>query len=332
MTTAPDSLLASGAPPRPDRKRTAADLPDALGLLGLRRVASTGRRRATCPRGLRPSAGSVADKVFPDRASLAPVPPRFVARAATGVTVALGLHAAAGGLLWNEARLLAASALAPPEPDRVVELTVLEALPPEPEVALPPEPELVAPEPTPAPKPTAPETSPPPTDAPNPAPAAPAEAGQAVALDAPSDAPPEILDFTLVSGDGPSYVGRATAADATGQVGRSMDQVARGGRGSGGAGGGPDHSRSARLPARNWDCDWPAQADALGIHEQAVLLRVDLDARGRANGVTILDDPGHGFGTAARRCARQARYEPARDQSGRPVASRLGPIRVRFTR
>lgn len=43
-------------------------------------------------------------------------------------------------------------------------------------------------------------------------------------------------------------------------------------------------------------------------------------------------DPGHGFGEAALRCARTARFAPALDAAGRPVEARSPPIRVRFVR
>jgi protein TonB len=149
--------------------------------------------------------------------------------------------------------------------------------------------------------------------------------------------PEEMLDFTLPGTlDGASsFVGRARGgaapsgtAGVRGKQGGGSDGVA-GGRSGGGGG---DLTRSVRLPARNWRCPWPRQADALGIDEQTVVLSVAVDARGRVTAAELVRDPGHGFGTAALGCARQARFEPALGRDGQPVAAQSPPIRVRFTR
>ena len=39
-----------------------------------------------------------------------------------------------------------------------------------------------------------------------------------------------------------------------------------------------------------------------------------------------------GFGDAAMQCAMGQRYVAARDESGRAIASRIGPLRIRFER
>ncbi|WP_428264835.1 TonB family protein [Haliangium sp.] len=86
------------------------------------------------------------------------------------------------------------------------------------------------------------------------------------------------------------------------------------------------------LPARRWACPWPREAEALGIDEQVVVLRVVVDRAGRVSSAELLADPGHGFGRAALTCARAARFDPARDREGRPYPATSPPIRVRFSR
>lgn len=48
--------------------------------------------------------------------------------------------------------------------------------------------------------------------------------------------------------------------------------------------------------------------------------------------MTIVNDPGHGFGEAARACALREPCEPAKDAAGRPVAAETKAFRVRFER
>jgi periplasmic protein TonB len=94
----------------------------------------------------------------------------------------------------------------------------------------------------------------------------------------------------------------------------------------------PDRSSPVSLESENWSCPWPPEADAQQVDEQRVMLRVIVDAQGVAEAVTVLFDPGHGFGPAAVACAKQTRFTPARNRSGEPVRSTSPPIRVRFTR
>jgi len=173
-----------------------------------------------------------------------------------------------------------------------------------------------------------------PDDEPTPSPTPPIATTPLIAATPPPSAPPPptpaapVLDFT---GAGDIAAGARTATGGSARPG------SRGGPGSGAeAGGGTGHGtdlrRPVRLPARNWRCPWPPQANALHIDEQTVVLRVDVDARGRVQDAALLRDPGNGFGTAALRCARDARFTPARDAQGRPIPARSPPIRVRFTR
>jgi protein TonB len=93
-----------------------------------------------------------------------------------------------------------------------------------------------------------------------------------------------------------------------------------------------DRSRPVTLDEAAWSCPWPAEADALQVNEQTVVLRVFVRADGRADRVDVVSDPGFGFGSAARSCALATRFPPARDSSGQPIAANSPPIRVHFIR
>ncbi|TKD11785.1 energy transducer TonB [Polyangium fumosum] len=95
----------------------------------------------------------------------------------------------------------------------------------------------------------------------------------------------------------------------------------------------PDRSRPASLHGdRAWDCDFPSEAEAAGIRNVVVELRILVRADGRAQRVEVVSDPGHGFGAQARFCAAQHHYRPALDRDGQPIQASLGPIRIRFMR
>jgi protein TonB len=79
-------------------------------------------------------------------------------------------------------------------------------------------------------------------------------------------------------------------------------------------------------------CAFPAEVEDLPIDRAVVTIAVDVGPDGKPVSVAVLSDPGHGFGDAAQRCAMAQRYVAARDASGRAIASRLCPIRVRFVR
>ncbi|MBM4292442.1 MAG: hypothetical protein FJ138_14240 [Deltaproteobacteria bacterium] len=91
----------------------------------------------------------------------------------------------------------------------------------------------------------------------------------------------------------------------------------------------PKPTTPARLAG--WSCEWPESAEEADIFEARVTLSAAVEASGEVSAVEVLDDPGHGLGPAAARCARAARFTPARDAGGAPVGARLR-FRVRFTR
>lgn len=52
----------------------------------------------------------------------------------------------------------------------------------------------------------------------------------------------------------------------------------------------------------------------------------------RVTDVAIVNDPGHGFGDAAKACALKAPFDPASDPKGRAVAAELVSARVTVPR
>jgi periplasmic protein TonB len=202
-------------------------------------------------------------------------------------------------------------------PELQVELFELPPPPPPPPEA-PPEPE---PPPRPRvvrPSPTRPSPAPPPT---------PAQTAQVVAKEAPADEPLDLTSFTIASGDASHFAGGKSSSTGT-----STRAVTGPAASDGVPDGTGDLSRPVGIRENEWDCPWPAEADALGIDEQVVVLRVTVNAEGRAEAAEIVRDPGHGFGAAVQTCARRHRFLPALDGGGTAVKARSGPIRVRFTR
>ena len=169
-------------------------------------------------------------------------------------------------------------------------------------------------------KPEAPGAKPPP----------PAQAGRLVARE-PSEEPIDFADFTVVSGESARFAGGVTAPSGTNPDAVHTSTVDPNAR-PGGPQGEGSLARPVRLPARDWDCPWPEQAEMLGITEQFVVIRAMVDTSGTAKTVSLIADPGHGFGSATVACARIAKFQPARDRNGVEYTATSPPIRVRFTR
>lgn len=218
--------------------------------------------------------------------------------------------------------------------------------PPKPQEApKPEEPPKVA-EPEPAPKPVAP----PPTNAPPPKadpyepPPAAAEAAKILTREADPD---EILDMTdrgIASGEGQGVGYGQVAGAGTGKT-ATFDPNAKvggtpGGRGTGApappappAAAGPDRSAPPGLVgSTSWSCPFPPEADADQIDQANVVIMVTVRPDGSPLSVKIVNDPGHGFGRAARMCALGRRYTPGQDRSGAALTATTPPIRVNFTR
>ncbi len=93
----------------------------------------------------------------------------------------------------------------------------------------------------------------------------------------------------------------------------------------------PDTTKPRPRPKAFDTCPFPAAADKAGVDESVATLRVKVDATGKVTDVTVVSDPGYGFGQAAKTCAQKAAFEPAKDSTGHAVAGEA-VIRVRFVR
>ncbi len=192
----------------------------------------------------------------------------------------------------------------------------------------PPRPPPVAPEPAAVESPhvAAPRTAQA-RNAPHARPAPPAQAGQ---LAAASQDPLDFAGSAFIVGSGASYAGGATSSTATNQ--KPALGTAAPGEIAAAKVTARSRARPVSLDQAGWNCPWPAEADAQQVDEQTVVLRANVRADGRADHVDVLSDPGFGFGSAARLCALGTHFEPARDQSGQPIAAESPSIRVHFFR
>jgi protein TonB len=156
------------------------------------------------------------------------------------------------------------------------------------------------------------------------APAAPAQAGE---LAAASTSPLDFTGSAFVVGSGPSYAGGTTTSSGTNRkpvtgpvAPNGAGEVAR------------SRARAVSLDQSAWSCPWPAEADARQVDRETVVIRVAVAADGHADSVDIVEDPGFGFGRAARQCALATRFGAARGPAGDPIPALSPPIRVHFYR
>jgi protein TonB len=218
----------------------------------------------------------------------------------------------------------------------------------------PPPPPL--PEPQPAEEPAAVETPPPPPPpvvklrAPEPPPepldaraqravsAAADAVAQAIKVLTTDDEPPGAV--AIATGDGDVLVPGMVAGAGTGTTATWSPRAALTGKPGGGgrdpqppAELGPDRSRRAGVISGFTDtCDFPTQADFARIDHAVAVLIVRVRPDGTAEAATVVSDPGHGFGEAARRCALRTRFIPARDRAGNAITAETRPFNFRFTR
>jgi protein TonB len=172
-----------------------------------------------------------------------------------------------------------------------------------------------------------------------PPPAAPAAARASAVLTAPAD-PDAPANFDgIITGTGETFAGGNTAAAGTSDTAVRAKPVAVGGvaNGTGTAAKGPavgvDHTRLAGVSgSTDWNCPFPAEADSDQIDQAFPTIQVSVRADGSPEHVTILSDPGHGFGRAALRCAMQQHYQTALDHDGTPIPGVTQSLRVRFER
>ncbi|HSS38600.1 MAG TPA: ferric siderophore ABC transporter substrate-binding protein [Polyangia bacterium] len=160
------------------------------------------------------------------------------------------------------------------------------------------------------------------------APAAPAQAGQIAAA---ADAPLDFTGSAFVVGSGSTYAGGTTTARGTSRA-PVTGAVAPNGHGDGQVAA-RSRAKPVSLDQASWNCPWPAEADARQVDQETVVIRVAVRPDGRVERADVLDDPGFGFGRAARDCALSSRaFAPALDANGAPVGGMSPPIRVHFYR
>jgi len=203
--------------------------------------------------------------------------------------------------------------------------------PPPPPAPEPPK-EEVKPEPQPVVQKEQPKDEPPP-------PPAAAEAAKVLTQEPAKEDPLDFTGNTFVTGSGSTYAGGVTQAGGTSKTAvynpAAVATGVPGGTGTAPAPAAPkvDKSRAAALSgSTDWDCPFPAEADAEQIDNAYVVIQVKVRADGTAENVNVMQDPGHGFGREARKCAMRKRYNAAFDVDGNPVAGMTKQIRVRFSR
>jgi hypothetical protein len=86
------------------------------------------------------------------------------------------------------------------------------------------------------------------------------------------------------------------------------------------------------FPGEAWNCPspgHPAHSDPSKQEHAEVFVRIYVDANGNPEKVDVLEDPGRGFGEAARECAMRRSYRPAIDAKGSAVPGVL-KLHIRF--
>jgi protein TonB len=195
----------------------------------------------------------------------------------------------------------------------------------------PQKPEPPPPEPEPEPPPAAQQKAPEPQ-----APPAAAEAGKVLTADPDPNEPYEFGD-EFVNGNSDRFSGGVTAAAGTSKTAVRNPAAVATGIGTGTpkaqvvAAPKVDLSRPPRPLSKEWDCPFPAEADAEGINVTKVQVVVTVTKDGRASNVAVPKDPGFGFGKAARSCALRKAYAVALNAAGEPVEQTTSII-VNFTR
>jgi periplasmic protein TonB len=172
----------------------------------------------------------------------------------------------------------------------------------------------------------------------------PAQAGKVLTAQTDPNEPVDLTDPGFVQGEGSSYVGGSTAAAGTGTA-AVYNPGAKVGGTPGGTGSGPVASAAPKLQGpdlskppgvasgASWSsCDFPQEADVDQIDYAVVTIVVTVRVDGSPQTVRVLEDPGHGFGRAARLCALTKRFTPGTDHDGNPMVGTTPPIRVTFTR
>jgi protein TonB len=177
-----------------------------------------------------------------------------------------------------------------------------------------------------------------PHEAPPPPPPAPAQAGKVLTAEPDPNEPVDLTGNTIITGNADSYAGGSTSSNGTSTTAVRGPAAVRGAPTSTAAAAppppppGPDRSHVAVLGGgKEWSCPFPPEADAAQVDDARVMLELHIGADGAADEVTVVKDPGYGFGRAAKQCALHQHHTPALDREGNPVASNLA-VRVHFSR
>jgi len=173
-----------------------------------------------------------------------------------------------------------------------------------------------------------------------PPPPSPAQAGKVLTAAPDPDAPLDLTGDGFVTGDGDRYVGGVTSSKglSTTPVRQALTKPVGkvGGTGNGrpdAVATKPDLSRHPVPVDTVWnDCGFPPEADTDQINFMKVRVVVTVGLDGRAMKVTVLSDPGHGFGRLAQQCAYRKAYGVGLDSDGKPIVSTTPPIGVTFQR
>jgi protein TonB len=156
------------------------------------------------------------------------------------------------------------------------------------------------------------------------------ELAQAAAVVTRQEEPHEPIDLTgFVTGTATAYAGGTTAS-----TGKSKSPVYGRANITGTGNGEPmvDRSRPPGVVGdSNWNCPFPLEADVDRISNAIATIRVAVDAADKITRVDVLQDPAHGFGEAARRCAMGKSWRSARNLEGIPVVGSV-TVRVHFIR
>jgi protein TonB len=201
----------------------------------------------------------------------------------------------------------------------------------------PPPPPPPEPEKEPEPVRPAPHAAPPPPEAAAKPPAA-AEAGKVLTSEPDPNEPVDLTGDGFVTGNGDHFAGgitasRGTSKSAVRNVGASPTGTGTGTHPAPAPTPSVSLSRPAGLGTGSWgDCGFPPEADAEGINFKLVKIMVTVKPDGHARSVTVLADPGYGFGTWARQCALRKTFTPALNMAGEPVEQTTPPFVVKFER
>ena len=166
--------------------------------------------------------------------------------------------------------------------------------------------------------------------------AAPAQAAKVLAQEPDPNEPVDLTGNTFVQGNADAYAGGTTSANGTSTRAVRTLAVPTGVPNATGTAEakpppGPDRSRKASVGGTEWNAPFPPEADTAQIDEAYVTLQIDVRPDGTASAVTVVKDPGTGFGREARRYALTQHFQPALDHDGNPIPSTI-TTRVHFSR